>query len=407
MARFSSSCGRLRAAASRPESSADPRSESIRYCGVCVATLVADAGRRIQPEARRGLAAAAQRDQQVVGDVALREAGLRRARAVDVDCSVGWFATWWTRRSTMPGTRADLRQQLGRERAVRVLVAADDLHVDRRRQAEVQNLADDVGRDERELDARKLAGQLACAGRACSPPVGLMVLVERDQDVGVAGADRRRVAVGQVQAAVRQPDVVDDARRSPRPGSRRGSRFSTWSHRTRRLLDPRAGRRAQVQLELAAVDRREEILPDPRQQRERARRRPAGTPPRTAARDRGRRPARRGSRRAGARSRARCPAARATNGLRDRGVGRAARAPSAGTSPSSAPASATARTTRASRRRPPRPAARRGTGPRRSGRTSARRRCRCRASRRTPASRSARRRRGSPARAPCPARDAS
>ena len=37
----------------------------------------------------------------------------------------------------------------------------------------------------------------------------------------------------------------------------------------RRLLDARAGRCADVQLELAAVDRREEVLPDPRQQHER------------------------------------------------------------------------------------------------------------------------------------------
>ncbi len=65
---------------------------------------------------------------------------------------------------------------------------------------------------------------------------------------------------------------------------------------------------------------------------------------------------------------------------------RAPRARAAGTSPSSAPACATGRRTPASRRRPPRPSARRGSARRRSGRTSARRRCRCRSSRRTPAS---------------------
>ena len=61
-----------------------PASESIRYCGVMRRDRVADAGRGVQPERRRRLAAAAERDQQVAGHLALREAGLRRQRAVDV-----------------------------------------------------------------------------------------------------------------------------------------------------------------------------------------------------------------------------------------------------------------------------------------------------------------------------------
>ena len=60
------------------------------------------------------------------------------------------------------------------------------------------------------------------------------------------------------------------------------------------------------------------------------------------------------------------------------------RRPSAA-SPASAPACARAGRTRASRTPPPRPAARTGSAPRRTGRTSARTRCRCTASRRRPA----------------------
>ena len=55
----------------------------------------------------------------------------------------------------MPGICASLVAQLGRELPVAVQVAADDLHVDRRRQPEVQDLRDDVGRDEREQHARE------------------------------------------------------------------------------------------------------------------------------------------------------------------------------------------------------------------------------------------------------------
>ena len=137
----------------------------------------------------------------------------------------------------------------------------------------------------------------------------------------------------------------------------------------RRLLDARAGRRAQVQLELAAVDGREEVLADPaaRAASDDARRR-RGTARRTAAGC----ATQRSSSAAIAVAQAveaaveRRAAAR-TNGFAA-GVGAvrvAARAPSAGTSPSSARACATGRTTRASRTRPLRPAARTGSARRR------------------------------------------
>ena len=56
------------------------------------------------------------------------------------------------------GDRADLRQQRVRVVEVRVEVRAADLQVDRRRRAEVEDLADDVGRRERERDAGKSRG---------------------------------------------------------------------------------------------------------------------------------------------------------------------------------------------------------------------------------------------------------
>ena len=47
--------------------------------------VVIDAVLRVQEESRRGLKAAAERDQQAAGDIALREAGLRGLGAVDGD----------------------------------------------------------------------------------------------------------------------------------------------------------------------------------------------------------------------------------------------------------------------------------------------------------------------------------
>ena len=60
------------------------------------------------------------------------------------------------------------------------------------------------------------------------PPTGDASL-QRDDDVGVGGPDRRRVAVGEVEAAVRDTDVVDDRvelvrRDQPRGSCRRSGR---------------------------------------------------------------------------------------------------------------------------------------------------------------------------------------
>ena len=59
----------------------------------------------------------------------------------------------------MPGHLADALQQIGGIGVIGLLVAADDLHVDRRRQAEIQDLRDDVGGQEGEGGARKFLRQ--------------------------------------------------------------------------------------------------------------------------------------------------------------------------------------------------------------------------------------------------------
>ena len=86
-----------------------------------------------------------------------------------------------------------------------------------------------------------------------------VVRLEADQDVGVLDADRSRVVVGHVDAADAEADIVDDAvqlvggddlvdRRADPVGELGG------------FLDPRAGLRPHVDLDLAAVDAREEVL---------------------------------------------------------------------------------------------------------------------------------------------------
>ena len=66
----------------------------------------------------------------------------------------------------MPGIWLDAGQQRGRDRAVGLAVSAEHLHVDRRRQAEVQDLGHDVGRQERERHARE--ARVSMMRRSCT-----------------------------------------------------------------------------------------------------------------------------------------------------------------------------------------------------------------------------------------------
>ena len=113
----------------------------------------------IQPEVRVDLAAAGQGDQQAVGDVALREAHLAGEGAIDVDVDLRVVEHLLDAQVRDAGHRADALQELGGVGVVGLLIVADHLQVDRRRQAEIQDLRDDVGRQEREGGARELLRQ--------------------------------------------------------------------------------------------------------------------------------------------------------------------------------------------------------------------------------------------------------
>ena len=130
---------------------------------------VADAGLRIQPEGRRRLAAAAERDQQVVGDVALGEPASCALGAIDVDVQLRLSKGCWMRRS------ADARDHAGAgcsswsaNRRLACRLSPDHLDVDRRRQPEVQDLADDVGGKERERRRREIVAPASGADRGCT-----------------------------------------------------------------------------------------------------------------------------------------------------------------------------------------------------------------------------------------------
>ena len=219
-------------------------------------------------------------------------------------------------------------------------------------------------------------------------------------------ADRRRVAVGQIDAAVGQADVVDDA------GDFAGgisSRMvcSTRSHKraVSSMRVPVRARRCSLNWPLSTAGKKSWPSQGNSSQRQQRRtpgsqrqrqlpviRRHASQQPRDSARES----------RSNASSNRNCMRTRGLRLCRRHVLGVVLVSASADTWPWSAPGFARAGRRPAWRRPRLRPAARTGTAPRRSGRTWARTRCRWRASKRTPERRSAARRREWRARLPCP-----
>ena len=108
------------------------------------------------------------------------------------------------------GNEFQLVQQVVREHAVGRQIAADDLNIDGSGKAEIEDLADDVRGQEIKSDAGKILGQFD-AQIVDVFGGGTMILGKLGEDIGVAGANRRGIAVGKIDAAVGQADIVDHA----------------------------------------------------------------------------------------------------------------------------------------------------------------------------------------------------
>jgi hypothetical protein len=162
------------------------------------------------------------------------------------------------------GNRSQLLGELlgGGERHLLGAGRADDLQIHRRRQAEVQDLRRDVGRQKEERGPGVARGQLLAQG----VDVALrrrMVGLERDEHLPVRGRNQRALAERQVDAAVGHADVVDQ--RDDLVGrDDAADRLLDLQEIPFGLLDARAGRAAHVQLDEPGVDRGEKIPPDQR-----------------------------------------------------------------------------------------------------------------------------------------------
>ena len=74
-------------------------------------------------------------------------------------CSLGMSKVCWMRRSAMPGMRRIWSITRSASSRLASTFFADDLHVDRRRQSEIQNLAHDIVGQEIEIRAGEFARQ--------------------------------------------------------------------------------------------------------------------------------------------------------------------------------------------------------------------------------------------------------
>src|SRR5438445_8671117 len=100
-----------------------------------------------------------QRNKQITSNVTLGEPDLAGLRAIHVHMELGLIERLLNAQIDSAGHVTELLQQSVGELAGRFEVGSHDLDVDRRGQAEVQNLADNVGRKKRKRHTREFVSQ--------------------------------------------------------------------------------------------------------------------------------------------------------------------------------------------------------------------------------------------------------
>src|SRR5258708_5232913 len=100
------------------------------------------------------------------------------------------------------GDVADLFHEIRSDATVVLLITSDDLDIEWRRQAEIQSLTDDVGRQE----VKQIAGKLLVQRVAQATNVnfrGLVAGIERNQNVRVARPNHTAGIVAEIHAGIR------------------------------------------------------------------------------------------------------------------------------------------------------------------------------------------------------------
>ena len=142
---------------------------------------------------------------------------------------------------------------------VALRVASRHLNVDRRRNPEIQNLANDVRRREKELHVRKIAVQFL-AQDVHVLRSRLVLWSERDQNFAVRLTDGSVVAESEINSARRQTDVIKHVVYFVRRNHLANGATDLIKALLRRF-EPCSSWCTHVQSELSGVHRRKKIAP--------------------------------------------------------------------------------------------------------------------------------------------------
>ena len=159
------------------------------------------------------------------------------------------------------GNISHFREQCVCVLAVSLHVISHDLNIDGCRQSKVQNLCDHVSWQESERNSRKLFRQ--CQTKLVNVAVRRMMFDgQSHQNVRVRCSNRRRVAVGQINATVGQAYVVNDAL-DLACRNLLSNRLLDLIAKAGRLFNAHSRGSTHVQLESTAVHAGEEVPAEP------------------------------------------------------------------------------------------------------------------------------------------------
>src|SRR5258708_4182966 len=218
----------------------------------------------VDEEVWRDLEAPAQRVQHARSNVFFLVSRLQCLGPVHVHIK-RWVVEWLLDVQVgQPGHLVQIRHDLLGDFVIRLNVASFNLDVNRRGQAEIQNLGHDVRRRKIESGPWELPRKLSTKNSNIISGGG-MVPAQRHQHIGIVGSNHARGGVHQVIGTEWQADVVENAVDFFRRHFLANGRLYQVC-KLRRILNACPGLRADMEAELTAIRIREEVLSEPRRQ---------------------------------------------------------------------------------------------------------------------------------------------